>query len=335
MTTGGAVWFDAPRQVVVREEPVGRPGPGEVTVRAICSLISQGTEMLVHSGLVPAETPLTLPTSRGSFAFPVKYAYQIVGEVVETGAGVPVSTGDLVFARHPHQSLFTMAYTDKHMFRVPPGLAPEQAAFANLCEVALNAMLDRPVLLGDVVVVLGQGIVGRFCARLAARTAAAVVVVDPIAARRDAEADVTGIVAATPDSVAEVVREVSGSRGADAVFEASGQPTALQQAMSLTALDGSIVAVSYYGTRPVALQLAPEFHFRRYRVISSQSGGIPPGLQPRWDFARRMAAAMGLLPELAVARMVSHRFPLAAAREAYSLLESGTEDVAGVLLEYR
>jgi 2-desacetyl-2-hydroxyethyl bacteriochlorophyllide A dehydrogenase len=332
---GTAVWFDEPRRVAVREEQVERPGPGQVLIRAICSLISQGTEMLVYNGLVPPDTPLTLPTSRGSFAFPVKYAYQVVGEVVEAGAGVPFAPGAVVFARHPHQSYFTMEYTDRHLFAVPAGLRPEQAAFANLCEVSLNALLDRPVRIGDVAVVRGQGIVGRLCARLAARTALTVVVVDPVTARRDAEAATAGVVAATPETVGSVVDAVSDGRGADAVFEASGQPAALQQAMSLTAPDGSIVAVSYYGTRPVTLRLSPEFHFRRYRLISSQSGAIPADLRPRWDFPRRMAVAMSLLPDLDVERMVSHRLPVSRAREAYDLLDSGAPDVTGVLLEYR
>ena len=54
--------------------------------------------MLVYRGKVPAGDSLGLETCAGSFGFPVKYGYQVVGEVVAAGAEAGYHPGDIVFA---------------------------------------------------------------------------------------------------------------------------------------------------------------------------------------------------------------------------------------------
>src|SRR5882757_6367413 len=98
-----ALWFTAPRQAELRAEEVGDPGPGEIVVRALSSLVSAGTEMQVYRGKVESEQLVNLPTTGGTFPFPIKFAYQIVGEVEEAGAGAGYAVGDRVFSYHPHQ----------------------------------------------------------------------------------------------------------------------------------------------------------------------------------------------------------------------------------------
>ena len=102
------MWFTKARQAELIEEPVKAPTGTEVTVRAIASLVSAGTEMLVYRGELPAEDELGLETCAGSFGFPVKYAYQVVGEVIEAGPEALFKPGQTFFVRHPHQDLFTV-----------------------------------------------------------------------------------------------------------------------------------------------------------------------------------------------------------------------------------
>jgi len=83
-----SVWFPRAREVEFRDETIGAPGAGEVRIRAIASGLSQGTEMLVFRGEVPADLALDLPTLAGSYGFPIKYGYASVGRVVAVGAGV-------------------------------------------------------------------------------------------------------------------------------------------------------------------------------------------------------------------------------------------------------
>ncbi len=106
--TARGLWFTAARRAELIEEPVKKPSGTEVTVRAIASLVSAGTEMLVYRGELPAEDDLGLETCAGNFGFPVKYAYQVVGEVIEAGPEARFKPGQRLFVRHPHQDLFTV-----------------------------------------------------------------------------------------------------------------------------------------------------------------------------------------------------------------------------------
>ena len=68
-----AVWFSAPRQVELRSEAIGQPGPGQALVRAELSAISAGSELLVFRGEAPPDLPPDLSTVAGSFRLPVKF----------------------------------------------------------------------------------------------------------------------------------------------------------------------------------------------------------------------------------------------------------------------
>jgi 2-desacetyl-2-hydroxyethyl bacteriochlorophyllide A dehydrogenase len=333
--TGHAVWFEAARLAVVREETVDPPRSDQLTVQAIASLISQGTEMQVYRGQISADTELGLETCAGSFGFPVKYAYQVVGTVVESGKDVPFNVGDLVFARHPHQDLFTMRYNPDLIFRLPAEMDPEVAIFANLADVAYNALLDVPVRIGDVVVVFGQGIVGLFCAVFARKTTGHLIVADPVEQRRNRGLQFGADRAVHPEQALNAVMEATGGRGADIAIEVSGAPPALQQAINVTGQEGTILTVSYYGTRPVSLTLAPEFHFRRHRIVSSQVSSVGSGLQPRWTFGRRMENVLSLLGGIPVKSMISHHFQLKEAPQAYQLLDTSPGDALGIILRYQ
>ena len=332
--TARALWFTARRRAEIRDEVVPAPKRSQLLVRAVVSLISAGTELLVYRGELPAEDDLRLETCVGSFGFPVKYAYQVIGEVVEAGPDSGFRQGELVFCRHPHQSLFTLSSSGFLVSPVPLDVSPDRAVFVNLLEVALNASLDVPVRFGDVVVVYGQGVVGSFCAQLARRTAGRLVVVDPIETRRTRALSLGADAAVAPDEVAEAVEDLSAGRGADLCIEASGAPAALQTAIDVTGQEGTIVAVSFFGTRLVPLLLSPEFHFRRQRIVSSQVSSLGSGLQPRWTVQRRNEAALDLLRSDWLDTPVSHRFPFERAPEAYRMLDEGAEPAMGILLAY-
>ncbi|HUZ37431.1 MAG TPA: zinc-binding alcohol dehydrogenase [Streptosporangiaceae bacterium] len=328
------LWFSAARQAEMREEALREPANSDVLVRAIVSLVSAGTELRVYRGEVSGQDDLGLETAEGTFEFPVKYAYQVVGEVIQAADGARFKPGDIVFARHPHQDYFTIRSDNRLLSAVPAGLTPERAVFVNLLEVALNSQLDVPVRHGDCVVVYGQGIVGSLCAQLASRTAGTVIVVDPLAVRRQQALAGGATAAFSPDEAAAGIEDLTNGRGADISVEASGAPSALQAAITATGQEGTIVAISYFGMRAVTLTLAPEFHFRRQRIVSSQTSSLGSGLQPRWSLDRRIGVAFNLLQADWLRTPVSHRLPFANAAEAYRILDTTPELAAGILLAY-
>lgn len=114
------LYFTAPRQVEIREEPLPAAGAEEVLVETTCSAISAGTEMLVYQGRFPRdlEADSVISSLRGSFAYPLAYGYACVGLVRETGAQVDTSWRDkLVFAFQPHTSHFIA--TPDSLFSIP------------------------------------------------------------------------------------------------------------------------------------------------------------------------------------------------------------------------
>jgi 2-desacetyl-2-hydroxyethyl bacteriochlorophyllide A dehydrogenase len=331
---GRAVWFTSAKHPEILPADIRAPGPNEVTVRALTSLVSAGTEMLVYRGEISPDESLGVETCEGSFAFPIKYGYQVVGEVVAAGQDSGYKPGDRVFAKNPHQDLFTIRNDPSLLFRLPESVSADRATFANLLDVALNCNLDVPVRHGDVVVVYGQGIVGSFCAQLARKTAGTLIVVDPIAHRRERAVSWGADAAVDPADAREAVLAASDGRGADIAVEASGAPPALQSAIESVGKEGTIAVVSFFGGKTVPLVLSPQFHYGRQRIISSQVSSVGSGLQPRWSFARRLQTALRLLADPSLQAPVSHRIPLDQAAEAYRLIDEDPANVDSVLLTY-
>ena len=123
-------------------------------------------------------------------------------------------------------------------------------------------------------------------------------------------------------------------QGADLTFELSGNPTALNDAIALTAFSGRIVIGSWYGEKQVEVNLGGTFHRSRIKLISSQVSTIAPELEGRWDKARRFDAAWKALERTRPEKWITHRFPLEEAAQAYRLLDESPQDAIQVLLTY-
>ncbi|HEY6203444.1 MAG TPA: zinc-binding alcohol dehydrogenase [Candidatus Limnocylindria bacterium] len=328
-----SVWFPRAREVEIRDEIVGHAGPGEIRVHAIASGLSHGTEMLVFRGEVPVDLALDLPTLAGSYAFPIKFGYASVGRVIETGAGVTeLAPGDHVFVHHPHQQEYVVRATSA--VRLPKRLPPELGVFVANCETALNVVLDAHPHLGDEVVVIGQGVVGLLVTQLLERAGALVTAVEPIAARRELALRGGAEDAVAPEAALARIATRTKGRGADVVVEASGNAGALQLAIDAAAFQASVVVCSWYGTKPVSLDLGSRFHRQRLRLVSSQVSQIDTALAPRWDRQRRLDTALALLEELVLGPLISHRIPFARAAEAYELVDQRPEETVQVILTY-
>jgi 2-desacetyl-2-hydroxyethyl bacteriochlorophyllide A dehydrogenase len=322
-----SIWFACPHQVELREEALPPVGPRDVRVEAIASAISHGTEMLVFRGEVPEGLELDLPTLDGSFAFPIKYGYASVGRVVDSGSEVLCpSPGEVVFVHHPHQAAYVVPAD--MAIRLPASLEPERGVFLANVETATNIVLDAAPRLGERVAIFGQGTVGLLITQLVRRTGAArITVVDPIARRRQLALGV---------GADEALASGSGLEGAefDLAIEASGQPAALDEALRSVVFGGTVIVCSWYGTKPAPITLGGAFHRRRLRIVSSQVSTIDAALQPRWSRQRRLDVARDLLAELELKSLISHRFPIARAADAYALLDGHPEETVQVVLTY-
>lgn len=280
-----ALWYAAAGECVLNTEELPAQGPGECLVRTLWSGISRGTERLVFEGRVPESEyeRMRAPLQQGAFPFPVKYGYCAVGTV---DAGPERLLGRTVFCLHPHQDRFVVS-ADR-VTPLPEGLSARRAVLAANMETALNAHWDAGSGPADRIVVVGGGVLGLLVAYIAARLPGAEVTLVDLDDGRAGLARALGCRFALPADCPQ---------DADLVFHASASAAGLATAIGAAGFEARIVELSWYGEGSVAAPLGGAFHARRLQLISSQVGQVSPSRRARFDYARRMQAALALLAD--------------------------------------
>jgi NADPH:quinone reductase-like Zn-dependent oxidoreductase len=278
-----ALWYVGPGRAEIRAEQVAPPADGAVRLRAVASALSRGTERLVFSGRVPESEfeRMRAPFMDGAFPFPVKYGYAMVARIEDGPAALK---GRLAFALYPHQTAFNLK--PENIVLVPDGLPAERAVLAANMETALNAMWDGQPGPADRIAVVGAGVLGLLVARLCARTPGTQVTVVDVNPERAGIAGKFGAAFAAPGGAPE---------GCDIVIHTSASSAGLATALRLAGDEATVLELSWYGADDVKVPLGAAFHSRRLRLISSQVGKVAPSRRPRWDYRRRLSAALDLL----------------------------------------
>lgn len=283
-----SLWYVEPGRAEIREEALPPPAAGELRVRALHSAISRGTESLVQAGRVPESEydRMRAPAMGGTFPFPVKYGYAMVGRIEDRPG---MLEGKPIFALYPHQSVFNLPAAA--VVPLPAGVTPQRAVLAANMETALNAVWDAGAGPADRIAVIGVGVVGALVGYLCGRLAGADVTLVDIDPSRGCTAAAMGTKFAAP---------AKAPQECDVVFHTSGNAQGLAMAIDLAGDEGTIVEMSWYGAGTVGLALGGAFHSRRLKLISSQVGQVSPSRRPRWSHKRRLAAALALLADPAL-----------------------------------
>ena len=276
-----SVVFRSPFHVDVASDEVPEPAPGQVLVQVGLSAVSAGTELLVYRGQVPADMPLdaNLPALAGAPRFPLRYGYAAAGEVTAVGRQVdPVWRGRRVFCFHPHVS--HLVASPAEIVPIPDDVDMRDAVFLATMETAVTLVMDGHPVIGERVVVFGQGVVGLLATALLSRhPLKSLFGVDPFPRRRDA-ARMAGAHAvfdtADPGAMNRRLADDSGGLMADLVFELSGNPQTLDAAIATAGFAARIIIGSWYGTKPAAVNLGGRFHRSRIRMLSSQVSSPAP-----------------------------------------------------------
>jgi 2-desacetyl-2-hydroxyethyl bacteriochlorophyllide A dehydrogenase len=330
-----SLYFTGPREVAIDDAAFRAPSDG-VVVETRLSAISAGTELLLYRGEAPGDIPAdaTIDALEGDLSYPVRYGYATVGTVIETGPEVAQDwTGEMVFAFNPHESHFPAS--PERLVPVPSDIPPEAMAILPSVETATSLVLDGEPRIGERVVVFGAGVVGLCTIRLLSTFPLdRLVVVEPIADRRAQARRVGADEAVAPTDLEDVDLDGETRDGADLVFELSGNPEALDDALAVTGYDSRVIVGSWYGTKRADLDLGSEFHRDRVRIESSQVSTIAPGSRGRYTKDRRLALAMDWLRDFDVGELLTHRIPFHDAASAYELLDERPETALQVLLTY-
>jgi S-(hydroxymethyl)glutathione dehydrogenase/alcohol dehydrogenase len=194
--------------------------------------------------------------------------------------------------------------------------------------VGIGAALNTAgVEAGSSVAVIGCGGVGLAMvqgARVAAATT--IVAIDPLEFKLAAalKLGATAAVPPTGNELAAVIEQLTDGRGFDYVFEATGLPSAQQQAVEITRRGGTaILAGTRLGTT-LNLETEPMIVAEK-RVLTTLAGST----QPRRDYQRYVDLAEA--GRINLADMVSGHYPLADARKAIADLANG-DKVRAVLV---
>lgn len=335
MLKARTLYFTAPQKIEIRETTLPLLKADEVFVETTCSAISAGTEMLVYRGQFPQVADSHDALSSG-LKYPLAYGYACVGKVKEIGKEVKSEwEGRLVFSFQSHASHF-VARTES-LFPIPDSLSDENACFLPNMETAVNLVQDGAPILGERVLVLGQGVVGLSTASLLSEfPLGTLVTADFYELRRKASLGLDVAASLHPKSETFHSDSIAHAKNKfDLVFELSGSPSALNDAIELTTFSGRIVIGSWYGQKHAEIDLGGTFHRSRIKLISSQVSSISPELSGRWDKARRFEVTWEALKRVQPEKWITHRFSIEDAGKAYQILDENPQETIQVIFDFK
>lgn len=360
-------------QTTVEDVPVPTPRAGQALVQTAASLVSAGTERmvvefaekslvgkarsrpdLVRQVLDKARREGLLPTIQAAFNRldqPMALGYSSAGAIAALGDGMDgfhvgqrVACAGGGYAVHAEYNLAPRSL----LTPLPDGVDFESAAFTTLGAIALHGFRLAEPQIGESVAVIGLGLLGLLTGQIAAAAGCRVLGVDTDP-RRVALGSSFGLSACSRDQAVEAAQAFTASRGFDVVLicadTSSNDPVELA---GVIARDRArVVATGAVGlTLPRKVYYEKELSFinsrsygpGRYDPSYEEDGRDYPIGYMRWTEGRNFEAVVGMLEsgKLQVQSLITHRFPIAQAAEAYEVITGKKKEAfLGVLLTYQ
>ena len=306
-----------------RTELLG-PGNEEVLVETFCSLVSPGTEQAILCGL---------PGMRHTFPFTPGYS----------GAGIVLKTGRKVKGLKVGQRVAGMMHHASHetfspnlMFEIPTGVSYEEASFIVLGIVALQGTRKARIVPGERVAVVGQGLIGQLCCKLARLFGASEVIA--VASSRSREkislrAGADGFL-----SLADGKQALRDLR-ADAVIEAAGTPQAIVAACECAGIKGRVSIVG--SSRGLGRDMDVwELIQKKMLTVTGAHSSTMPGKDPshtRWTYHQEGRLFLELLQtgRLRVSDLITWRARPVDCNSVYEALADGGREHVGILFNWK
>jgi predicted dehydrogenase/threonine dehydrogenase-like Zn-dependent dehydrogenase len=350
--------------------------PGCVLVRTAASLVSVGTErassefarknLLQKARMRPDlvrevwnkvrrdGVASTVAAVRSRMDQPSAPGYSSAGTVVAVGEGVTdIRVGDRVACAGANHAVHAEIACIPRLLlaRIPHDaeVSFEHAAATTVGAVALHGVRTAGVQLGDVVGVIGLGLLGQLTVQILKAAGCRVVGMDidpervALALRLGADAAAISSTSFTDESM-----QISNGRGADAVLITAQTPSSDPVNLAAeVARDRAIITA--VGTVGMSLErrtfYEKELDFRvsrsygpgRYDAAYEQKGVDYPIGYVRWTETRNMEAFLRLLADgkVDVGALITHRFTIEEARSAYELINGKSHEAfLGVLITY-
>jgi 2-desacetyl-2-hydroxyethyl bacteriochlorophyllide A dehydrogenase len=331
-----------PYKVEIREVALPAPAKNQILVATEASAVSPGTELAVYTRTHQWLKDPGLP----DWKFPFRPGYSAAGSILAVGAEVQGwKPGDRVSypGNHASHELLTLGHERGRLWKLPPKLEADRAAWACIARYGLGASIRAGLTLGRSAAVLGLGVIGQFSLRcLIAAGAWPVVGVDGVGMRREAAlaAGADHVIDPSRADVHQKLGEFLGSRGAEIVADATGVPDAIPMAMSLACDGGQVVVVGSPRGKAKDVNFYDDLH-RRYLEVTGAHGNMlfeaaHTRLAGAWGIDKAQnwllaALASGRLP---VAGLVTHRIAPNEIASAYEGLLKRKEAYLGVVVNW-
>lgn len=356
--------------IIVDEVPDPIVTPHHVVVSPTCSLISAGTETAsIHKEGVLKEAmdnpshlrkiwdvakvagPLrTYREVRAKFNDYGVLGYSGAGVIIDKHPSVTdIEIGDRVAYGGEGTGHGESILTGRALIAPVPGnVTDEHACFTTLGSIAMNAVRVAEIQLGDVVAVIGMGLVGQLVAQLVSLQGGKVIAIDlrddrvELARRLGADhALVSGA------AVIDDVRALTNGLGADRVIIAAAAKTSApcELALRLCRDRGRLIVVGAVEVsfpwnemylKEIQLHMAraygPGSYDRNYEKLNRDY----PIAYVRWTENRNMEEFLRLVDigRVRLDALITHRYPLADAAAAYETIMAPGSTSLAVLLQY-
>lgn len=316
---------------ILEEVPAPQVKAGYVLIKTTRTLVSLGTErMLVEFGranlvdkarqqpdkvkqvLDKIKTDGMIPTLEAVFNKlnqPLPLGYCNVGKVVAVGKGVSeFSVGDRVASNGNHAEF--VCVPKNLVAKIPDNVSDDEAAFTVMGSIALEGVRLLSVQLGEVIVVVGLGLVGLLAIQLLKANGCKVIGVDFDQQKVDL-ASKLGITAVNPSAGTDAVsfvEDFTSGVGADGVLitASSKSDSVIHEACEMCRKRGRIVLVGVVGLnmrrddfykKELTFQVSCSYGPGRYDEDYENRGIDYPLPYVRWTEKRNFETILGLLSD--------------------------------------
>jgi L-iditol 2-dehydrogenase len=313
--------------VRIEEAPIPTLGPGDALVRARACGICSGD---VVPWYIRKKAPLV-------------FGHEPVGEIVAVGDEVSVvRTGDRVFVHH-HAPCFRCRLCARGEFvqcdtwrtsqidpggmaeyfrvpainlqgdtlRLPDSMPDEDGALIEPLACVVKSLRRAGPIDGTSVLIIGLGVMGLMHVLLAKHLGAARVLgadLLPVRCEHARRLGADAVIDCSAGDLLQQVHELTDGDGVEVIVVGPATVAAIEQGIRCAARGGTVI--QFMGTEPGSIVRLPtfEFYFRELRLIPSYSCGPVETRAARDLIDARVVTGTHL---------VTHRFPLAEAAEAY------------------
>ncbi|MDA7531524.1 bi-domain-containing oxidoreductase [Akkermansiaceae bacterium] len=292
----------------------------------------------------------TLEKVKAKLDQPIPLGYSSAGVIEELGhsmrgysVGDRVACGGAGYANHADYN-----YIPKNlMVKVPDGVSFEDASCATVGSIAMQGVRQCDLRLGEQVCVMGLGLLGLLAVQMLKASGCRVIGFDPNPQRCQDALKLGADVAVSVDLVA-AADEFSQGRGMDAVLimaatksnepvSIAGEISRMKAKVVVTGVVGMDLPRDDYYKKELEFKLSLSYGPGRYDSSYEEGGNDYPYGYVRWTEQRNMSAFLDLVASGAVTPsvLVTHRFDISDALEAYDLLLGKEEEpYLGIVLKY-